>query len=189
MSAFPSCQTRKIDTETFCRRLENSEDAQSSSWLVTVNVRRYGGSLLCCLTQWGLHLECLLPGVTGRHLGFTPESVINLPAKTPTAQNPRALTALPVFNEAEYVNEVLDEVAQYSENVLVVDDGSTDGTSALLEKRGDIRLLTHPENRGYGAALSSAFEYAAANDFDIVVTIDCDGQHEPQRIPLSLIHI
>ena len=95
----------------------------------------------------------------------------------------RALTALPVFNEVGYVNEVLDEVGQYSDDVLVVDDGSSDGTSELLAKRDDIRLVTHKENRGYGAALRTAFDYASENGFEVIVTIDCDGQHEPQRIP------
>ena len=93
------------------------------------------------------------------------------------------LTALPVFNEARYVNSVLDQVVSYSPNVLVVDDGSSDGTAELLKRRSDIQLLTHPENRGYGAALRSAFQFAADRDFGYLVTIDCDGQHEPQRIP------
>lgn len=94
----------------------------------------------------------------------------------------RYLTALPVFNEASHVTPVLDEVARYAGDVLVVDDGSTDGTSELLARRDDIRVLTHPENRGYGAALESAFQFAIENDYDAIVTIDCDGQHEPQRI-------
>lgn len=93
------------------------------------------------------------------------------------------LTALPVFNEAKYVDGVLDEVRRYSENVLVVDDGSSDGTADLLTARDDIRVVTHDENRGYGAALRTAFEYAVDNGFEFLVTIDCDGQHEPQRIP------
>lgn len=95
----------------------------------------------------------------------------------------RFLTALPVYNEVAYVSDVLDQVARFSADVLVVDDGSTDGTAELLAKRSDIRLVTHSENRGYGAALMTAFEYAVDETFDIVVTIDCDGQHEPQRIP------
>lgn len=95
----------------------------------------------------------------------------------------RSLTALPVYNEARYVHGVLDEVRQYSKDVLVVDDGSTDGTAELLAQRNDIRVATHAQNRGYGAALSTAFRYAMDHDFDILVTIDCDGQHEPQRIP------
>ncbi len=93
------------------------------------------------------------------------------------------LTALPVFNEARHVCHVLDEVRRYSRDILVIDDGSTDGTAGLLAARGDVRVVTHPENRGYGAALLSAFAYAQEHGFEKLVTIDCDGQHEPQRIP------
>ena len=87
------------------------------------------------------------------------------------------------FNEARHVCRVLDEVLRYSPEVLVVDDGSTDDTGQLLAQRGDIRVATHNENRGYGAALLTAFQYAAEHQYDVLVTIDCDGQHEPQRIP------
>ena len=98
--------------------------------------------------------------------------------------NLKSLTALPVFNEVQYVDEVLDQVKQYSEHVLVVDDGSTDGTAEKLASRSDVTVVCHEENQGYGAALRTAFQYASDNGFEIVVTIDCDGQHEPQRIPL-----
>ncbi len=96
---------------------------------------------------------------------------------------PRYLTALPVFNEVQYVGTVLNEVRRHSPDVLVVDDGSTDGTGEVLARRNDIFCITHKENRGYGSALHSAFEYAIQGQYDIIVTIDCDGQHEPQRIP------
>ena len=92
------------------------------------------------------------------------------------------LTALPVYNEVGSVNAVLDQVLKYSPDVLVVDDGSTDGTSQLLDARRDIAVVRHPRNRGYGAALQTAFEYAISHEYDVLVTIDCDGQHEPQRI-------
>ncbi len=95
---------------------------------------------------------------------------------------PRVLTALPVYNEVSHVNPVLDEVVRYAGDVLVVDDGSTDGTSDLLSARPDIRRIRHEKNRGYGAALITAFQYAIENRYDVLVTIDCDGQHEPQRI-------
>lgn len=95
----------------------------------------------------------------------------------------RSLTALPVFNEARYVTSVLDEVVRFSRNVLVVDDGSTDGTARLLAERGDVRVVTHSQNTGYGAALRTAFDYAIQHEFETLVTIDCDGQHQPQRIP------
>lgn len=96
--------------------------------------------------------------------------------------SPRFLTALPVYNEAKHVTAVLDEVVKHASDVLVVDDGSTDGTRELLAQRRDINVLLHEENRGYGAALQTAFEYAIVMRYDVIVTIDCDGQHEPQRI-------
>jgi len=95
---------------------------------------------------------------------------------------PRFLTVLPVYNEVQHITSVLDQVAQYATDVLVVDDGSTDGSTELLCKRDDINLVLHPKNRGYGAALQTAFDYAIVQRYDVVVTIDCDGQHEPQRI-------
>lgn len=94
----------------------------------------------------------------------------------------RFLTALPVFNEVNSVCEVLDQVAIYSDDTLVVDDGSTDGTVELLRQRNDISLIEHQSNRGYGGALTTAFDYAIENDYDVLVTIDCDGQHEPKLI-------
>jgi glycosyltransferase involved in cell wall biosynthesis len=97
----------------------------------------------------------------------------------------RRLVALPVYNEASHVNRVLDEVHRHSgAEVLVVDDGSSDGTSDLLGRRPDVRVVRHDQNRGYGAALLTAFQYAQDHHFDRLVTIDCDGQHEPCRIPL-----
>jgi dolichol-phosphate mannosyltransferase len=98
----------------------------------------------------------------------------------------RVLTAIPVYNEQSHVERVLDEVRRYAEEILVIDDGSTDGTAALLARQSDLHLITHPRNRGYGAALISAFGYASEHDVDVLVTMDCDGQHEPSRIPVLL---
>jgi len=62
--------------------------------------------------------------------------------------SPRVLTALPVYNEVSHVNPVLNEVVRYADNVLVIDDGATDGTSELLDARQNIRVLRHEKNRG-----------------------------------------
>ena len=96
---------------------------------------------------------------------------------------PRFLTALPVYNEVAHVADVLDEVLRHTPDVLVVDDGSTDGTAELLAARRDVRVVRHAENAGYGAALATAFREAVAGPWDGLVTIDCDGQHQPRLIP------
>jgi glycosyltransferase involved in cell wall biosynthesis len=95
----------------------------------------------------------------------------------------RFLTALPVYNEAAHVGGVLDEVLAVTSDVLVVDDGSSDGTSDLLAARRDGRVVRHAANAGYGAALATAFREALAGPWDGLVTIDCDGQHQPRLIP------
>jgi dolichol-phosphate mannosyltransferase len=96
------------------------------------------------------------------------------------------LTAIPVYNEERHLEGVLREVRRYSPNILVVNDGSTDRTAELLQKQEQVHVLTHPHNRGYGAALISAFTYALERDIDVLVTMDCDGQHEPARIAVLL---
>jgi glycosyltransferase involved in cell wall biosynthesis len=98
----------------------------------------------------------------------------------------RLLTAIPVHNEERHLPEVLRQVRRYSSEILVVNDGSTDRTAELLAGQKDVRVITHPHNRGYGAALISAFAFALEQSIDILVTTDCDGQHEPARIPVLL---
>ncbi len=96
------------------------------------------------------------------------------------------LTAIPVYNEERSLEGVLDEVRRYCPRILVVNDGSTDRTAELLARQQGIEVVTHPHNRGYGAALMSAFEHALRQCVDVLVTMDCDGQHEPSRIPVLL---
>ena len=97
----------------------------------------------------------------------------------------KALIALPVFNEERHVIEVLTEVRKYAEEILVIDDGSSDQTPEILKSQSGIKVITHPENRGYGAALKSAFDFAVMHqaEYDVLITIDCDGQHEPALLP------
>ena len=98
----------------------------------------------------------------------------------------RVLTAIPVYNEAKHVHSVLAEVRRYSPDILVVNDGSTDGTAELLDREPGLLRVDHAVNGGYGAALISAFAFALGHDYDVLVTMDCDGQHQPERIPVLL---
>jgi glycosyltransferase involved in cell wall biosynthesis len=93
------------------------------------------------------------------------------------------LTAIPIYNEEANLEPVLDEVLRYAADVLVVDDGSTDRTADLLGRFPTVRTIRHPRNLGYGASLRTAFRAAIDAGYDAMVTLDCDGQHEPARIP------
>ncbi|WP_165219270.1 glycosyltransferase family 2 protein [Aquisphaera insulae] len=95
----------------------------------------------------------------------------------------RILTAIPVHNEEKHIRSVLREVVGHAEHVLVVDDGSTDRTPELLREFGEVEVVRHPRNLGYGAGLRSAFRRAIEGGYDGLVTLDCDGQHEPHMIP------
>lgn len=95
----------------------------------------------------------------------------------------RVLTAIPVHNEEAHLEPVLNEVLRFAGDVLVVDDGSTDRTPELLRAFPNVQVIRHPRNRGYGAGLQSAFRRALDGGYDGLVTIDCDGQHEPSLIP------
>jgi dolichol-phosphate mannosyltransferase len=98
----------------------------------------------------------------------------------------KLVTAIPIYNEARHVEAVLREVKRYSPHILVIDDGSTDGTAEILARDSELCVVTHEKNRGYGAALISAFQCALKSGCDVLVTMDCDGQHEPARIPVLL---
>lgn len=97
----------------------------------------------------------------------------------------RTLVVIPVFNEESSLDHVLDQVrsAVPAADVLVVDDGSTDRSPALLAGRYDVRATRHPTNLGYGQSLITGFAAAIDGRYDTAVTIDCDEQHEPSRIP------
>ncbi|HLJ62240.1 MAG TPA: glycosyltransferase family 2 protein [bacterium] len=96
----------------------------------------------------------------------------------------RSVIIMPLYNEEETLAQVLDEVRRHTDaRILVVDDGSTDGSPAILAGHRGIEVLTHAQNEGYGQSLIDGFRYAMDRGFDAAVTIDCDLQHEPHMIP------
>ncbi|QOV90737.1 glycosyltransferase family 2 protein [Humisphaera borealis] len=98
----------------------------------------------------------------------------------------KLLIAIPVHNERKYVEKVLRKVRSFHDDILVVDDGSTDGTSQVLgtiAQAGEIHLIRHRTNQGYGQSLIDAFAFADHQGYDWVITMDCDEQHEPRMIP------
>ena len=97
----------------------------------------------------------------------------------------RTLIAIPVYNEGKYVCPVLTRVLEYAKDVLVIDDWSTDETVRLLPKL-PVEVIRHSVNRGYGRAMRDAFAWAEISEYDWVITMDCDEQHEPAAIPRFL---
>lgn len=94
----------------------------------------------------------------------------------------RLAAAIPAYQAAASIEDVVRRTLKHVEDVTVVDDGSTDGTGERV--RGiDVRLLSHEENRGKGCALQTAFDDFLAAGFDAVITLDADGQHLPEEIP------
>ncbi len=94
----------------------------------------------------------------------------------------RILVAIPVYNEERYVLPVIEKVAKYAENVLVIDDGSTDATPTLLA-RLPVDVIRHRTNMGYGRSIRDAFRWAQSYGYDWLITMDCDEQHEPESLP------
>ncbi len=98
------------------------------------------------------------------------------------ATKPR-LAIVPALNEAGSIGRVVREVkaADPGFEILVIDDGSTDGTSREAERAG-ARVVRLPYNLGIGAAVQTGYQYALNNGFEIAVQIDGDGQHDPRDL-------
>jgi len=95
---------------------------------------------------------------------------------------PTIAVAVPVFNNEHTAAEVVRAVLELGLPVLVIDDGSTDGSSRSLAGL-QISRIDFPKNRGKGVAIRAAFAWAQENHFSHMITIDADGQHDPRDIP------
>ncbi|RJE72872.1 DUF2062 domain-containing protein [Reichenbachiella sp. MSK19-1] len=93
---------------------------------------------------------------------------------------------IPTYNNGTKIAPVLDAVSDYTSNVIVINDGATDDTAEILARFPQFEVITHPVNQGKGVALRHGFERAIELGYDYAITIDSDGQHDPDDIPLFL---
>ncbi|MFH0846715.1 MAG: glycosyltransferase family 2 protein [Chloroflexota bacterium] len=100
----------------------------------------------------------------------------------------KVIVAIPACNEAQFIGEVIAKARNHVDEVIVVDDGSMDNTSEVARTHG-ARVIKHQMNQGVGAATRTAFEAIMKGDADILVTLDGDGQHNADEIPLLLAPI
>ncbi len=89
---------------------------------------------------------------------------------------------IPAHNAQTSIGEVIDRTKEHLGRVIVVNDGSTDGTEEVAQERG-VEIVSLPSNRGKGYALRQGFSLALTNGCRAVLTLDADGQHDPEDIP------
>jgi len=94
------------------------------------------------------------------------------------------VVCIPAYNEEKVIGGVVSKCLKHVDKVIVCDDGSTDNTAKLAKDAGAI--VISQKNQGYGAAISTLFEYARKENAQIMITLDGDGQHNPEQIPLLI---
>ncbi|MDG5776206.1 glycosyltransferase family 2 protein [Haloarculaceae archaeon H-GB2-1] len=98
------------------------------------------------------------------------------------------LAIIPAHNEADTICEVIREAKEYVDDVIVIDDASTDDTRDVA-KNVAAGVITHPKNMGVGGAVHTGYQVAISDNYDVVVQLDADGQHDPSHIPTMLTRL
>jgi len=94
----------------------------------------------------------------------------------------KVIAAIPAYNEEKYIGTVVLKVRQYVDEVIVVDDGSTDKTTDVARLAG-ASVIQHGNNRGYGASVQTLLAEAKKKNPDVLVLLDADSQHDPDEVP------
>lgn len=101
-------------------------------------------------------------------------------------QRHRVCVMVPTYNNAKTLDAVLSSILNYTDQVLVVNDGSTDGTADILKQFPQIQVISYPNNQGKGHALRLGFKKAYEAGYEYAITMDSDGQHFAKDLPLFI---
>jgi glycosyltransferase involved in cell wall biosynthesis len=102
--------------------------------------------------------------------------------------HPKLIVAIPCLNEEQFIGDIVARARRYVDIVIVIDDGSTDNTSKAAQAAG-AEVIRHERRQGAGAATRSAFDAAKKYRADVLITLDGDGQHNPDEIPQVLVPV
>lgn len=124
-----------------------------------------------------------IAGLT-KHLPVT----INIRMGTPDLQKEKfkhfhACVIIPTYNNAATIAKVISDVSNYTDDIIVVNDGSTDGTKNIIQGFPFLQIVSYEKNAGKGWALRKGFEYAISKGYEFAVSIDSDGQHYAKDLP------
>lgn len=111
------------------------------------------------------------------------EEKIDIPAAFREA---KCCVVIPTYNNAATLQEVIQNVSRYTQEIIVVNDGSTDGTHAILDALEGVQVVSYSPNQGKGMALRQGFAHAHNQGYQYAITIDSDGQHYPEDLPKFL---
>ena len=99
--------------------------------------------------------------------------------------NPKSkiCTVIPFYNEKDFILNVVRETLRYVDTVIAVNDGSTDSSEKQIADLENVKVFNLKSNNGKGKALQAGFDECVNNDFNFIVTVDGDNQHDPKFIP------
>lgn len=102
---------------------------------------------------------------------------------TSSKRKNRVCAVIPFFNEEKHINLIISEVKLFVDTIILVNDGSTDSSLNKFAPDDNIIIISHPTNKGKGAALLSGFKKSIKLNSEFTITIDADFQHNPELIP------
>ena len=103
-----------------------------------------------------------------------------------TNKDKRSIAIIPCYNEEPTIGSIVTRAKHFVNEVLVIDDGSNDKTSNIAKEVG-ATVIIHKTNKGKTAAIKTGFKYALKNNYDYIITLDGDAQHNPSDMPKSVM--
>jgi len=148
--------------------------ALESALLATARGRSYPGLILASEPADGVDFE--------ESIAAFRSTSVDVVDAVPEQSATTVMVGIPAYDEAATIRDVVEEGQAYADEVVVVDDGSTDQTATIARNAG-ATVVEHRRNLGYGNALQTLFEEASRHAVDCLIALDADQQHDPSDIP------